>query len=229
MHWAWKAYASPIGRKVVMAATGLCLALFVVGHMVGNLQIFAASPDLINHYAHFLQSKGLMLWAVRAAMAGIFLLHVITGTWLYLENRAARPERYAVHTNIQATVSSRTMFWTGLLVFGFLLWHLAHFTLKVVYYNDLPPTAEGIPDVYAMVVLGFRDPVMGSTYILAMLLLWPHLRHALTSLFQTFGIYHSKYNCVIKWVGPVVATVVVLGNASMPLLIWLGLVGGGVQ
>jgi succinate dehydrogenase / fumarate reductase cytochrome b subunit len=228
MNWVWKAYVTPIGRKLVMAVTGLALAGFVVGHLAGNLQIFAGSPEPMNAYAHFLQSKVLALWSVRLVLAGIFTLHVVTGTWLYLENRAARPARYAVSSNIQATVSSRTMFWTGLLVFGFLVWHLAHFTMRQVYYVDVAPTMEGHPDVYAMVIMGFRDPVMASLYVLAMLMLWPHLRHALSSVFQTLGIYHSKYNGLIRLIGPVVATLVLLGNASIPLLVWLGCVGGNV-
>src|SRR5580700_11927925 len=122
-------FGSSIGRKLIMAVTGAVLILFVVGHLVGNLQVFE-DPDRINGYSHFLQSLGPALWAARIFLIACVSLHVWAATVLALESRRARgDEPYAVKKWIQATVASRYMRWTGYVVLAFILYHLAQFTV----------------------------------------------------------------------------------------------------
>ena len=180
-------FRSSIGRKFLMAATGLILVGFVTGHLVGNLQIFA-HPDKINGYAHFLQSLGPALWAVRLGLLACVLLHVWAAVALALENRAARgPEPYGVSTLLDATFASRYIKHTGLVVLAFILYHLAHFTVGAAQTGSFksnlldysmggdfhllgfPLVAKGqaVHDVYSMVFLGFANPVVSLFYIVA--------------------------------------------------------------
>src|SRR3954464_10141162 len=123
-------FRSSIGRKFLMAVTGLILIAFVIGHLVGNLQVFSG-PDRLNGYAHFLQSLGPTLWAARIGLLIAVGIHVWAATVLTLENHAARQTKYGVKHTIRATLASRTMRWTGYVVFAFILYHLAHFTLGI--------------------------------------------------------------------------------------------------
>jgi succinate dehydrogenase / fumarate reductase cytochrome b subunit len=123
--------SSSLGKKYVMAVTGLLLVGFVITHMAGNLLIFAG-PDALNSYAQTLKARPPLLWAARAGLALVFVLHVWFGTRLALENRAARPRRYVYEDTLQASWASRHMMLTGLVLLAFILYHLAHFTLGVV-------------------------------------------------------------------------------------------------
>lgn len=232
-----EALRSSIARKMVMAATGLALLGFVVAHMVGNLQVFAG-PEKLNAYAATLQGLGPILWVLRLGLLGVFVLHVATAFRIWRENRAARPVPYAVVVPSASTYASRTMIWSGFIVLAFVVYHLAHFTFGVVQpehfhltdpsYAD-PSSGATRHDVYAMVVRGFRSPVVALTYVAAQVLLGLHISHGASSVFQTLGCTSPRLECAKRAAGPLLAGVIVAGNCSIPLSILLGLVGKGVR
>jgi succinate dehydrogenase / fumarate reductase, cytochrome b subunit len=217
---------SSIGSKAVVAVTGLGLMLFVIGHMLGNLQVFLGR-DALNSYAQGLKDMPAVLWTVRLGLLLFFVTHVVLALKLYRDNRAARPEGYVYGRRYAATnPAARTMFWTGLAVLFFLIYHLLHFTFGTIqgatFAGNLRDPLLDRPDVYAMVVLGFQNPLVVLSYVLANLCLGVHLYHAGSSIFQTLGMNHPKYNPAYRRVGPIVALVVTAGNVLMPVLIFFG-------
>jgi len=215
---------SSIGSKILMALTGAVLLLWITGHMAGNLQIYAGQ-DTLNSYAEKLRSLAAILYVVRAAMLAVVLTHIITSGMLWWQNRKARPLPYAQSDTVKATIGSRTMIYSGLLVFVFVIYHLLHFTWGMIhpeYAHLVDP--KGRPDVYSMVVLGYQNVLISGSYILAMLCLWFHLSHGFSSLFQTLGLTSAKYRPLIERAGPIFATVIVAANISIPLTILLGIV-----
>jgi succinate dehydrogenase cytochrome b subunit len=225
------AVRSSIGAKLVMALTGLLLLGFTIAHMVGNLQVFAG-PEKLNAYAHTLQSLGPILWAMRLGLLAVFVLHVWTAFVLWSENKAARPVPYAVVAPSASTYASRTMIWTGFIVLAFVVYHLLHFTWGVVQgdiYAGTRAGPDGHPDVYAMVIRGFRSAPVALAYVVAQILLGLHISHGASSMFQTFGCTSPRIEPVKKAAGPLLATLIVLGNCAIPLAILLGLVGKGVS
>jgi len=166
---------SSIGRKFIVALTGVVLVGFVVGHLVGNLQIFLG-PEKYNAYAFFLQSLGEALYVVRAVLILSVVAHIYYSIQLALENRAARPVRYEVKNYREATYASRTMHYSGFIVLAFIIYHVMHFTLGKAhpqYYGYVD--GQGHHDVYSMVILSFRNPWISGAYIFSMLLLSWHL------------------------------------------------------
>jgi succinate dehydrogenase / fumarate reductase cytochrome b subunit len=225
------ALRSSVGSKVTMALTGIALLGFVVAHMVGNLQVYAG-PEKLNAYAHLLQSLGAGLWVMRLGLLAIFVLHVATAIRLWRANDAARPAKYAVNAYNTSTYASRTMIWSGFIVLAFVVFHLLHFTLGKVQ-PDLYHLPDALDpkrhDVYRMVVLGFRDPVVALSYVVAQVLLCLHISHGASSLFQSLGCTSPRLECVKKAAGPVLAAVIAIGNISIPVTILLGLVGSEVR
>lgn len=220
---------STILSKVVMAATGLLLVLFILGHMIGNLQMYLGQ-DKMNTYAATLQGLGGMLWLIRAALLLFLVLHVITSVRLKLLNMSARPVPYSKKATVVASLTSRTMMWTGSMIFFFVTYHLLHFTIKATnpMYGELVD-ATGRHDVYSMVVLGYQNVLISVTYIVAMILLGFHLFHAIASMFQTLGVNHPKYTPMIHGLGAVLAIVIVGGFLSIPfgvLFGWIALPAG---
>ncbi len=235
-------FCSSLGRKYLMAVTGAVLIAFVTGHLVGNLQIFAA-PDKINGYAHFLQSLGPALWAVRLFLLACVLIHIWAAVQLTLENWAARPERYEFRHTIQATLSSRTMRWTGVVVLAFVLYHLAQFSLGWAHPDEFksrlpqyamasdfhvlgfPVVTKGqeVRDVYSMVFLGFSHPLVSFFYILAIGLLSFHLAHGADSMFQSLGWRTERWAGVLKKIVVLYCVLYFLGNLAIPGAILSGL------
>jgi succinate dehydrogenase / fumarate reductase cytochrome b subunit len=216
--------SSSIGTKAIMAATGLAILLFVTAHLLGNLQIYLG-PEPINRYAAFLKSVPEILWAMRAGLLVIFVLHVLSAVRLTLQNRAARPVRYAVRKPQEAGVASRTLLLTGLLVLAFVLYHLAHFTLGLTDPANFHHLDEaGRHDVYRMMILGFRQPPVVVIYLAAMTVMGFHLWHAVGNLFQTLGWSTPRYRPMIARGGRILALALVLGNVSIPLSVLLGIV-----
>ncbi|MBN1447522.1 MAG: succinate dehydrogenase cytochrome b subunit [Bacteroidetes bacterium] len=213
---------SSILSKVVMAATGLVLVLFLLGHMAGNLQMYLGQEKM-NTYAETLQGLGSLLWVIRAALFVFLVLHVITSIKLKWENYTARPEQYTVKKYVRASLSSRTMIWTGVMIFLFLTYHLLHFTVRATNpsYGGLFD-ALGRPDVYSMVVIGYSNVLIAVVYIAAMLLLGFHLFHAIESMFQTLGVNHEKYNPFIHGLSLTVSTIIMLGFISIPVGVLFG-------
>jgi succinate dehydrogenase cytochrome b subunit len=218
-----RAYHSSLGKKYVMAITGLLLFLFVVAHMAGNLQVYLGREQM-NAYAELLQSKQGLLWTARAGLFVIAVLHVISALQLAAENRAARPESYAEGKPI-ATVASRTILLSGLIVFAFIIYHLLHFTLGVTNpdFVDLHDAA-GRHDVYAMVVEAFRNPYVSVFYVISMGLLCLHLSHGVSSLFQSLGIRRKTTVASFNRFAQVSAILIFIGNCSIPLSILAGVV-----
>ena len=213
-----------IGAKQVMAVTGLLLFGFVIGHLLGNLLVFAGR-DSLNGYAHKLRDLGALLWVVRVVLLVVFLAHVGSALRLWRLNRAARPEPYAVEAHLVTTYAGRTIVMSGLLILAYVVYHLMHFTLGATnpeYLKLMDP--KGLPDVYRMMVLGFSNAPVAGVYIVAMILLGFHLSHGLTSFFQTVGLNHPAYNPCFKRVGPVAGVVIAIGYISIPLAVLAGLV-----
>lgn len=229
-------FGSSIGRKILMAVTGLVLIGFVIGHLVGNLQVFS-HPDKLNGYAHFLQSLGPALWIARIGLLVAVVIHIWAATVLTLESKRARGgEPYGVKTWIQATLSSRYMRWTGVVVLAFILYHLAHFTLGAAQtgtFKDALPlykmsadyhvlgftvvrAGADVLDVYRMVVLGFQPPVVAFFYILAVGLLSLHLLHGMDSLFQTLGWRNARWSRPLRTVVMVACVAYFVCNAAIP-------------
>jgi succinate dehydrogenase / fumarate reductase, cytochrome b subunit len=227
-------WRTSVGSKFLMALTGLGLTLFVIVHMLGNLLVFAGR-DALNSYAHMLKENGELLWLARGGLLTIFVVHVYLGIQLTLDNKAARPVPYAREDTVQASWASRHMMLTGLVLLAFIVYHLAHFTFGLVQRPGGKSNFEmtqAVPDdpahlrqdVYAMVIFGFQDPVITISYVVAMVFLWLHLWHGGSSWFQSLGLNHPRYWGLIQWIGPVVATVVLIGNCSMPLAVLSGLI-----
>ncbi|OHE78917.1 MAG: succinate dehydrogenase [Verrucomicrobia bacterium RIFCSPLOWO2_12_FULL_64_8] len=236
-------FGQSIGKKLLMAVTGVILMGFITGHLIGNLQIFE-HPDRINGYAHFLQSLGPVLWAVRLGLLACVMVHIWVATLLTLENWRARPEKYDVNHTIRATLSSRTMRVTGLVVLAFILYHLAHFTVGWVqagtFKRSLPEyvllsdyhalgvtvVAAGtqVLDVHAMMVLGFQSVLVSLFYIVAVGLLSFHLLHGAESMFQTFGWNSGRWAGVLRKLVLAWCVLYFLGNLAIPGAVLVGAV-----
>lgn len=222
---------SSIGRKILVAATGVALLGFVIAHMLGNLQVFLG-PDALNSYAKSLKDLGPLLWAMRLGLIAVFVVHIALAVRLALENKAARPQRYVHDGRVQATTASRTMILTGLMVLLFVLYHLAHFTLGLTHPDhfaseEMVPSLAGEVarhDVYSMVVLGFQSPLVSGLYIAAMALLALHLSHAVASVVQTLGWNDPSREVMVRRVGTGLAWIIFLGNTSIPVAVLTGLV-----
>jgi len=217
-------FSSPIGRKWIVAITGIVFVLFVIGHLLGNLTIFAG-PDAMNGYAAFLKGTGEILWVVRLVLLACIVLHVWFTISLWHENKRARPQKYAVKNDLGTTVYARWMRISGLTVLAFVLYHLAQFT-----WESFNPEykgwvdAQGRHDVYRMVVTSFSCPFVSGFYILAVGLLGMHLSHGIASLFQTLGLTTEKLRPVFEKGGLVLAWIIFLGFASIPsAVLFLGL------
>ncbi len=216
-----------VGRKIIMAITGLALSMYVVIHMLGNISLFSG-PDGINAYAAMLQSLGPFLWIVRFIMAVALALHIVFAILIYLENRAARATKYAVTRRLSATFAGRNMIWTGLLIALYLGYHLLHFTVQVIspeFSASRNPDALGRPDVFSMVVNNFRNVLVSVIYIASMAALGLHLSHGLQSMVQTLGMNLEKTLPIVITIGMVAAFALFLGYVSIPAAIIIGLAG----
>ena len=220
-------FTSSIGRKILMAITGLCLVLFAVIHLVGNTTIFGWLVGLgikdINAYAHHLHAFPPMVWAFRAVMLVIVAVHVYFGIQLTVENSGCRQRKYAVKATQKTSFASENMIWTGLLLLVFIVYHLLHFTGKVIPGMELVKDAEGTVDVFAMIVAAFKNIVIAVVYAGAMATLFLHLSHGIQSIFQTFGLSNEKCQPGIIKAGMLVALVLFLGYVSVPLTIFLNI------
>jgi succinate dehydrogenase / fumarate reductase cytochrome b subunit len=230
MKWLLRGLTSSVGTKQLMALTGVALLLFVLAHMLGNLQVFAGQ-EAYNAYAAKLKSLGPVLWVMRGGLLAVFLLHVGCAVRLTRRNRAARPVPYAVVEPLRSTYASRTMVMSGLIVLAFVIYHLLHFTLGVTDPDAAHLVDEaGRHDVYSMFVLGFQSVPVALGYVGAMLLLGLHLAHGIQSLFQTIGWSAPRYRPLTTLAGRGLAALIVLGNVAMPLSVLFGAVrlpGGG--
>lgn len=239
-------FKSTIGRKILMAFTGLVLVLFVMGHMLGNLQIFLGA-EVINAYAYKLHHvlPAAALWGIRIFLLACIAIHIWAAVTLTLDNRKARPQGYDSDKPIQASYSSRTMRMSGAILLAFIFFHIAHFTVRAVpsmQYEDpsvLAPTevplvkgGEAVMknghevmtfNVNDMMVAGFQVWWVSAFYIIATGLLCMHLTHGVSSMFQSVGLRNALWRKRLDVVALAYGWVVFLGFAIIPLATLAGM------
>lgn len=220
LHRVIRFYDATNGKKAVMAITGVILFGYVVGHMLGNLQIFVGREQ-INNYAEFLHSHEAMLWSVRAVLLLAVVLHVVAALQLWALNRSARPVGYRKKDDVPKAFTARTMKWGGLAIAGFVVFHVLHLTT-----GDVLPLArvDQTPffDVYRNVIDGFRNPILSIVYIAAVVALGMHLYHGIWSMFQTVGLSHPRYTPGLKRFAAVFSIVVAAGFIAVPVAVLAG-------
>ena len=213
-------YESTLGKKIVMAITGAILFGYVLGHLLGNLQIYSPDTQQINHYAHFLHSHAVLLWVVRCGLLAAVILHITAALQLWLLKRSARPDAYVKKDDVPASYAARTMIWSGPIIAAFVIFHVLHLTVgNVLPLHTLP---DGDMDVRTNVITGFQNPAVAVFYIIAMALLCMHLYHGLWSMFQSLGVNHPRYTPIIKKFAAAFAWFVAIGNISIPVMVMLG-------
>ncbi len=212
-------WQTSVGKKAIMAVTGFILFGFIVGHLLGNLQIFLP-PEKINHYSAVLKSMPALLWGARITLLVAVSLHIWSSFQLWLLQREARPVRYVKKANLNSTYASRTMLWSGPIVLAFIIYHLLHFTFGVVH-----PGGPFDPlNVYNNVVYGFQVWAVSLFYIIAMIMLCYHLYHGLWSMFQSLGFSHPVYTPWLQRFAKIVAILIAIGEISMPVAVLAGFI-----
>lgn len=224
-------YGTAVGKKYVMALTGIALLGFVFAHMVGNLKMYIG-PEEFNHYAEFLRQllvpilpENVALWLMRIGLIVAVILHIHAAYSLTVMNRRARAVKYQSPRDYEiANFASRTMRWTGIIVFLFLLWHLADLTFGWV--NGVGGDGDFVSgDVYGNVVRSFERVPVSVLYIVANIALGIHLFHGVWSLFQSMGWNNPRFNAWRRHLAVAFATVIVVGNVSFPIAVLAGIVG----
>jgi len=224
-------FCSSIGKKYIMAVSGVVLFLFAIGHLIGNLQVFLG-PYSINRYGAFLQGPMKeFLWPIRLVMLTLVVLHIWSASRLTLENRAARPVGYNVWNPTAATFASRTMFLGGLAIAFFIIYHLLHYTVLAqvgganfaesagfVYNLD----GKEVHDIYKMLIVGFNVKIVAIFYIIAVGLISLHVSHGAEAIFQSFGLLSPSYEKIIKCFAKAIAVFLFVGYSSIPVAIMLG-------
>jgi len=225
MSWIASFYRSALGKKAVMAVTGVFLFGWVFAHMLGNLKIYLG-PEHMNEYAKWLRVMGSpampnsgLLWIMRVLMIVAVWLHIQAATQLTLMSRAARPVDYGRRDVVKATYAARTMRWGGVIILLFIFYHLAHLTFGR---NVAPPAQFVENDPYHNVVAGFQVWWVSAIYIIANLALGLHLFHGLRAMFDSLGLNHVKFNPFRRWFAIAFALIITLGNLSMPIAVLLG-------
>lgn len=212
-----------VGKKMLMAVTGLMLVCFIAVHLIGNSTVFLGA-DGINAYAKHLHDLGPLVWVFRGIMFLLFAVHILYGIKLALENKAATPDQYAVKKTLVTTYGAKTMIYTGMIIFAFLIYHILHFTAHVtnpeISASHLPLDAAMRPDVFSMVVLSFQKLFIAAIYVVAMIALLLHLSHGISSWVQTFGLSTGPSQLVVQLVGKVVAVFIGLAYIAIPVLIF---------
>jgi succinate dehydrogenase / fumarate reductase cytochrome b subunit len=210
-------YGSSIGKKVVMAITGLILVGFVIGHMLGNLQVFIGATRM-NEYAAMLKANAALLWGVRLVLLVAVIAHIVAALQLTRMSQRSRPEGYHYKDVIQADYAARTMRWSGPIIAVFVVYHLLHFTTGTVH-----PQFEA-HDVYRNVIVGFRVWPVTLFYVIAMLALAFHLWHGIWSMFQTLGLINPKSDKMIHRIAAIATLALAVGFISVPMAVLAGLI-----
>lgn len=224
MNWTVSLFRSSLGAKYLMALTGFIGYGFVIGHIAGNLLLFVG-PDAMNSYGESLRELPFGgLWIARFVLLAAVVIHVLFAIKLRKENYAARPVKYAKDETRVASLSSRTMGLTGALILFYVIYHLAHFTWRVVAYDGPYVDYLGRDDIYTMVVSSFQQPLISLIYILGMGLVGFHLNHGAWSLFQSLGINHPRYNPVIRVIPPLIGWLVAIAGIAIPIAVLLGII-----
>ncbi len=217
-------YHSSMGRKVLMATTGLLLLGFVIAHLLGNLLIFLG-PEALNAYALKLRHLGPGLWIARLILLGAVGIHIWTSSQLTLEKRKARPVAYQVYHPSQTTHAARSMMLSGLLIVAYLAYHLLHFTFRVTNPEVAHLTDTlGRHDVYRMMVSSFQHWPISLAYLVGVAMVCLHLSHGIGSSMQTLGMTNERTLNTLTRVGQGIAAALFVGYASIPLAVLLGVI-----
>ena len=210
-------YHSTIGKKIIVALTGIILVGFVMGHLLGNLQVFVDAQQF-NDYAAYLKKTKPLLWGTRLVLLISVFFHILCTVQLTRQNRQSRPEKYSEKKNLISSLASRTMIFGGLFLVIYIVYHLLHFTVGSAH----PEFSH--TDIYRNVVIGFSHIGVSLFYILGMVALGFHLYHGVWSLFQTLGLNHPKYNIWRRVLATTVSLVIAGGYISIPLGVLMGVV-----
>ena len=223
--WALTLYRSTIGKKIIMAVTGLMLVGFVIVHMAGNLQMFIG-PAKMNGYAAFLKSTGELLWVARLGLLAALVLHVLMAWQLTQIKTKARPVGYERRDPQVSTLASRTMRWGGVLLLVFIVFHILHFTTGTVFPMASRPDAMypefSEANVYGNVISAFRNPLVSAFYVVAMLFLMLHLFHGAWASVRTLGLSKPSRHPLHRRISTAIALVVWLGFTAIPVAVLLG-------
>jgi len=213
---------SSIGKKIIVAVTGIALVLFLAGHLAGNLLMYKG-PTAFNEYAEFLHTfgKGVGIWAARFGLLGAFVLHIAATICLVIQNREAKEKSYEQEVYKKASHGSRLMIWSGLTILLFVVFHIFHFTIRV---NSTLADAVREDGPYQMVILGFQNILVVIFYIIAMTCLCSHLSHGVASIFQTLGLRTRKNADLISYGAWAYTVIIYVGFISIPLAIYFGLI-----
>lgn len=224
MTWFGNFYRSAVGKKAIMAVTGVILFGFVLVHMLGNLKLYFGAEHL-NDYAHWLRAVGApavpesgLLWAARLVLLAAVVLHIWSAYSVTTMSWAARPIGYAGRDFVKATYAARTMRWGGVIILLFVIYHLLHLTFGTAH----PEFVANDP--YRNVVVGFRVWWVSAFYIVANLALGLHLYHGLWSMFNSVGLTNARFESWRKNFAIVFALVVTIGNVSFPIAVLMGIV-----
>jgi succinate dehydrogenase / fumarate reductase cytochrome b subunit len=232
-------YEAYIGKKLVMAVTGVILFGFVIGHLVGNLQVYlppqVANGEYvypINNYAHFLHTHVPLLLGARTVLIAAVVLHIWSSFLLWLQKRRARPIGYVKKDDVPSAYAARTMMWSGPLLGAFIVFHLLHLTTGSVGLGfqdpSFSPNGEETFYAYQNLVHGFRNPAVALAYIIAIVMLCFHLYHGIWSMFQSVGISHPRVTPVLQRIAHWGSILIAVGYISIPIAVLLGVIGSEV-
>lgn len=234
MTWFGSFYESALGKKAVMAVSGIIFWGFVLGHMLGNLKVFAGAESY-NGYAEWLRDIGYpavphggLLWVARGVLLLALVFHVHAAVALTRMNQKARPKGYTLRRTQQADWAVRTMRWSGVALFAFIVFHILHFTTGHAHHDFQAPveTAEGVRHfAFENLTSGLNYGGMAVLYLVAMVFLGMHLYHGLWSLFQSLGWNHPRFNPWRRAFAVTFAVVISLGFMLVPLSVLAGWVG----
>ena len=213
MQRALTLHHTTIGKKVIMALSGVIIVGFVIGHFLGNLNLYFG-PEALNGYAAKLHSLPPLVWGTRLVLLFAFGVHIASAYSLWSRNRQARGSRYKQHKDLATDYAARTMYWSGPILLLYLVYHLLHFTIL--------PAHPG--DVYRNVVEGFQNPLVSGVYIVGNVALGFHIFHGIFSAFQTLGANHPRYNSLRRDAAIAISAAVTIGNLSFPISVLAGFV-----
>ena len=223
MSWILNWLNSSIGKKVIMAVTGILLLLFLVVHLINNLLLFAG-PDVFNENVARLEAIKPLIRVVEVILLLIFVFHIYNAIKLYFENKKANPQKYAVNANKEnSTFYSRFMTASGIIILVFLVMHIGYFWRL---YNFGPHPADGSLPYYAIVQDAFSNLFLSIFYIIVMVVVGFHLNHAFQSSFQTMGWEHKKFTPLVKKIGSIIAIIMTAGFSAIPIYFYLASMGG---
>lgn len=213
MQRALTLHQTTIGKKVIMALSGVIIVGFTIGHFLGNLNLYLG-PEAMNGYAEKLQSLPPLVWGTRLVLLFAVAAHIWAAVSLWARNLKARGARYEKRKDLATDYAARTMYWSGPILFLFVVFHLLHFTIL--------PAHPG--DVYRNVVEGFQIPVIAGVYIAGNVALGFHIFHGIFSAFQTLGASHPRYDTYRRDAAIAISATITIGNLSFPISVLAGLV-----